>query len=436
VLGAIACLLSIAATRSSVGISPDSVEYLDMAARRASVSRLPPGYPVLLRVASPRAVNAVAFGVTTAALALIAGVPAAIFALTSTDLVVVHAMAWSEAAFIALMVAFLVSLSRARTTAAGLLGATLPLVRLVGVAAIPALLITTWRSHGPRRALGITVAASVPVLAFATATRGAARSLAWHPPDAVAWTSLAATVMGWFAPQSAPAAFYVIGPLIATGVIILAWRARATWPPIVRIALVWCAAYVAVVGLARTFVDALVPFDARMLAPLLVALVIAAGAATRHSRLDGATNSTIALAGIGVWVAVRGIDAAAIARRAGREGLGFASLGWTRSALASEIRRMPREAVIFSNAADGFAYATGRVVRFIPSVHDPLTRRPVSDSAAVAARFVAAVDRDHAYVVYARDVARWRPYILPESTFSRILGRAPRYVSDSGAVYR
>jgi hypothetical protein len=399
------------------------------------VPRLPPLYPLILRVTSPRTVNAIAFGVTIASVTMLAGIPAGVFALTSTDLVLVHAMAWSEAPFIALMVGFLWSLSRGQTIAAGTLGAVMSVTRLAGVAAIPTILIVTWRQNRPRRALLAAATASIPFLAFAAMTLGAGRSFAWHPPDGVAWTSAALALMGWVAPASAPPALFVIGPLAAVAIAIRAWQLRASSPPIVRVASVWCAAYLAVVMLARTFVDALVPFDGRMLAPLLVGALIAVSAATLQERPRYGTGALVATCLV-VWAAVRGADALSMAQRAGREGLGFASRAWMQSSLAREVRQLPANAVIFSNAADGLAYATRRTVRFIPSVRDPLTRRPVADSATVAVHFIALVEQQNAYVVYARDVARWRQYVLPESTFSRALRRPPRTESDSGAVYR
>ena len=95
------------------------------------------------------------------------------------------------------------------------------------------------------------------------------------------------------------------------------------------------------------------------------------------------------------------------------EGIGYDATAWHTSPLVQFVKRLPRNAVIYSNGADALSYLTGRFVRFVPFRFDRRTGRANPVQRQISSVQEIARERD-VYVVFA-DTINWRFYALREN---------------------
>jgi hypothetical protein len=444
-LGAVACYAVVAINDPpGPGIDPDSISYLGAAASvvqrgalrvpfaewsspdsTSPLSHFPPGYPLALAVplalgAPPvqaaRGVEAVAaFATVALGVWLVAGaagggagVLAGVVLLASPSLAFDHWQILSEPLCLALLVLTVALMARgARPWTYGATAAAAGLVRYAGVSAVGAAVLWAFgRAGGMRQRLRRAAAAAVPgiVLEGAWFLRGAIeggeeRRLAWQGGLAATIRELGSTLGTWLAPLVRPAELETAVALLVTGAVVAAVAgvardsgrdagpragAAASAERLLAACGVLAACYAGLVIWSRLFVYDNIPFDQRLLSPLILlaelAAVTAFGARWRRWRVRW---RVAAAAGAALWVGASAWATMQAVRDARDGGWGYAGDEWRASALAQWLRTGARGDAIFSdNPATVFA-VTGRPSRNVPGTLD-------ADSVAAFARVFAA----------------------------------------------
>jgi hypothetical protein len=155
-------------------------------------------------------------------------------------------------------------------------------------------------------------------------------------------------------------------------------------PTEVRLVTIFILAYVAVLAVATSLLDANVPWDDRILAPLFVASVILGAAAidrllTRAPARRGTPGAVWVAPMIGlllaVWVIGVGARSANFLATAYDDGLGFRHRVWRGSQTVARLGALPQDAAIYSNSPEAIYLATGRAARFLPRRAFPMGDR-------------------------------------------------------------
>jgi hypothetical protein len=312
-VAALASWALLAATPFGLGMTPDSVQYLQSARSLSDgrglvefSSHWPPGYPIA--IASATAIGGDAFASSrwlnvaalVASLVLLAALARqcrwpvlAIAALLALSLrpgfLHVHYLMWSEPLFVALVLGNLLVLHQVLsrhstgvtwTLLAGIASAAI-VVRYAGaflllVNAIALLRLDVRRPLRVRWAAtaAVTVASLVPLLAWIAfnQSRGSGavnRALAWHPPGTEHFASLQATVSEWFLlPLSLG-----VPALAALALMSVYWgvrpgRSDPGSPVAIRLIALAILAYAVFLLVSITLIDHHTPLDDRILFPL------------------------------------------------------------------------------------------------------------------------------------------------------------------------
>ncbi|HSC58798.1 MAG TPA: hypothetical protein VLC11_04500 [Gemmatimonadales bacterium] len=405
-------------------IAPDSVSYLGagMSLARNGALRVPfndwtdadstaaltdyaPGYPMVLAIpiaagvapaTAARWIQALAAGAALAiALALLDAVAGSVAALLGLPLLLllpaltdIHLWILSEPLFIAVMVATLTTMVRRpdRPLAYGALAALGNLVRFAGVALVGAAGLWAMAQAGERRQR-ITRGALA-------AGPGVLLQAWWYlrkvsPAGGIGGAGVsglggtlrqgAATIGAWLVPVhlSGPWRAIVVA-LVALALIIVGWRvlrSTAEGPRrLLRAVAVVAVCYVAMLLFARIRVAPDVPFDSRILGPIIVALAIAAAAALAAGwRERPAAVRVVIPAIVLAWSVAAGAYDASTIRLARRFGLGYESLEWQMSPIAGWLRGPGSGRTIYTSDPAGTWAIIHRPSRFVPSSLSPDT---------------------------------------------------------------
>jgi hypothetical protein len=424
--------LVLAVTPYGVGTSPDSAVYLGTAAQLLQgqgltvpfgnppgqmLSHYPPLYPLALALfglanpdlaQSARLLQAGLFAANTILWALIlyvllprrhwlAGILVTVL-VAAPALLVLHSMAWSEGLFLLLGFAGLLLAWQAAQrggivgwVAAGDFFALAFLTRYAGAAfsatALFMLVIQALplRDRVTRLAAALLSSLIAAVLWFGYSAGLGNRSLAFHWPDISRWQQGVNTLAGWlFIPASFPGWFKAGAAAVVFGGILLltayvsrvglaaeAPRRLANW--LVVFALLYSAFLLTVLF----FVDANLPLDDRILAPLLLTLFFLGvyGLAHAVQRLNSLQNGLLLLAGIALvlWFGYHAVLQDLRFIQLGRtEGLGFYSRSWRTSPTLAELelRNLPEQTQVASNSAEAVYLLSGRSSISLPRAVD------------------------------------------------------------------
>ncbi len=335
-----------------------------------------------------------------------AGVLGAVFFGLNPLFIDVHSWAMAEPLFLTLTLALLWTVGRMagdskarRAIAPGLLAGLSFLTRYVGAAGIAAGLATIlWPPHEGhsklRRAFAFTAASLLPVSAWlarnlwisATSTN---RLITWHPIDASRLVEAGATFAAWLLPDSIVAerawlswfgGLLGIGSLIAAAVIVLHRRAGsvdARWQSNLARPLAWFVlAYAGVLFGNLLLLDSSTPLDARVLCPLLAALVPLAAAWLVRCWSEGRTWVRSITAVVVVLVlAGFATDGRQLLDQGWLRGWGFSHRLWQTSPVLQAIRDLP-PVTIYTNEPDLVYFHTGRPSYIIFGATDPVTGLP------------------------------------------------------------
>lgn len=421
------------ATTLGVGVSPDSTAYISMA--RGMLIRFgfsfvlqasddfPPFYPALLAAGgavtgdpatAARWINALLFGGNILLIGWIlkqilrqsfwAPLVGAGLMLTSVSIVMIHAMAWSEPAFLFLGMSGLIALARYverlerrwLLVSAGAIGLA-AMDRYVGISlvvtGISVLLLLTPGSL--RRKLGSAVVfaaiAFLPLSAWLT-YRPTRRMLTFQVPLQDYFQSGIDTLSLWivqgtnpFLAAARPWIIVGLAILLALGVWYVWRRKTRQLPPQVLLARVPSLFYIVTLFLvlyplahlaAKVFFSPSISLHARALSPVFVSGVIffvSLASTILHSIRPGSLVLRIAAAALTLAIISSTFNNAwRYVQRIRVEGLGYNSIAWHASPTIARIRTLPPDLAIYSNGSDAIYFLTGRIVHRTPDLVDKM----------------------------------------------------------------
>ncbi len=475
-------------TPHGAGLSPESVTYV-AAARWVlagegvrslegdPLTHFPPFYPMALAAAAWVArsdpldatpwLNAALFAVLLGLAGLLAsrigrrpaaGIAAALVLLVSKDTVMLHAMAWPEPLAIVLGTGGLLLVARhiapGRTPPLALAAIGFGLAALTRYAAVAytmagaAGLLLLDRTNPPRRratkAVALALVAAGPLLVWWQMTGAriglANRTLVLHPLNRWDLDKVTATTLGWLAPlNGSPWVSGVALVLLAAGLGVSVSRrtgskVRISGSPLASLLLLFAAVYVGLIVACRMLLDVAILFDARMLAPVQIVLVIAAaGLAAQWLPNPMPKRARLALAAaVLALVAAHAAGTARWARAARADGLFYTKRSLRTSALLDRVRVLPPTALLWSNAPDVVYIHTGRCARFLPRHERPESGRP---DPGFAATWRALLGQPDAYVAWF-DAFTWRSYLPTERELAAAPSVATAASLTDGALYR
>lgn len=465
-------LAAVFATSSGIGLTPDSIIYLDGARHVAAgdgfiaiapngapapVTHFPPLYSFLVAAlltlglpveAAARCVAVAAFAALVGSIGWVAlrTARSRIAALISAGLLAfggpalaLSERAWTDVPALVMLVWTLYFLRlatdgnrKALLAGAAFAGAGV-LLRYAGVVAIGvggAVLLVRPRWPWRRRlggALTWTVVSAVPLALWLARNRlagGSAtnRTLAWHPLGAAQVLEGMRTVAFWLVPDPSPHLLMaVVCALVAAWLIVGAHR---RWQSCDRgHVAIWgafAAAYLLFLAVSISLVDAATPTDARLLSPLLPGLYLLVGVAAAGWAASAQRRALPGLAlALGACVALFGLRAAAGAREAlatHRDARGYAARAW--SAETARIRSRPWPRKVYTNDFYGGYRLLGRPVEELPAKIDgtsglpnpQLARQLDSLQASLrAGAWLLVLPESHGWPVPLRDVERLVP---------------------------
>jgi len=448
-LGLLGVVLILVANSGGIGMNADSTSYLLSAQNLLDGKGLdgfaiygpiedlteplvhwPPMFPVALSglgllgldpATGARLLNAVLFGINIALAGWLtfrlsgarwAAIVAALLVLGAPQVLVLHAMAWSEPLFLALALTTLSLLARYlaggplwQLVLAGLTVGAACLTRYVGLTLIvtggvgllfrPArkLIGRLWEAALFGGLGGLMVGAWMLRNQLLTGSTSG-RTLVFHPPALAALKRGLFTVLTWVAPRDA---VFVIWPemLIGLGVgalilLGLAWRTRRHWRawlarlstrpewPLVLMLIGFALFYMLFTLVSITFFDAYTPLDARILAPVYVVVVITAVGMLGRGLAGSALGARTRLIVAGLLVVLvgsyglRGLDWVARNHATG-ENLGVAAQPWRESTLMDLVDALPPGTPLATNRQDAVYALSQRLTYRLPRRMNPTT---------------------------------------------------------------
>lgn len=426
VLSLMGIVIQVFSTRWGIGITPDSVAYIAAARELLSGHGYPiTHWPPLLSVSlatiglfrvdplvGAKWLNAVLFA-TNIALAgtivarytrgsLWASFLAAFLMLTSSDMLMIHSMAWSEPLFIFFgFLGLLFLADYLDRQLPGLLLASAGAVALAFLTRYPGAAFVATGSAGlvllSRRGIWkrladaavFVVISSAPMALWMlrnvhTAGNATGRSVAFHPITRADIMTGLLTFSTWLLPKRIPGGV-ILSLVLAAGFCVAsvaAWqriRARGEDTPVRQdlaglpaLLLLFVAAYLGLLVIAISFLDVAV-LDTRIMSLVFVAgLLFVACTVYRLAQSVQASPSlrfgliVLCVGAAGFYLGRGVLDASA----SHRHGLGYASTSWLQSETIREVKTIPARVQIYSNGPDVIYILTGRPALWIPAKSD------------------------------------------------------------------
>lgn len=422
-------VLEIGEAPRTPGIHGDAIQYLSAAESFAehgtftipiaswreplspsTLSHFPPGFPSLVSapislgaepVTAASWVMAVSAGLGLAFAFLLGaqvagswgGAAAALLLLSTPALVRLHAAVWSEPSHLAVTLALLYAMVRGPTRAGlhGLFAAAGLAIRYVGVAGTAAAVV--WavlhaRTAGERiRRMGLALTPSLLLgvwwYRYTSAGAGTVRRPGWYSGrlgrDLASLDDLA---VDWLVPSTAGGGGWTVAAfLLGAGAVVHLARREGAWSGdeargVARSALLYSLCYCAVLLASRVLLDPGIPFDVRLLAPVLVLATIVLGASAvavarlRRGVVAGSIAAVLVTWAVFAWAEIRtGV------RVAGENGLYYTHRIWSDGRLGRWVREIPDDVeAIYSNEPELVHFLTGRAVAGLPraSEHEDL----------------------------------------------------------------
>jgi len=426
----------------------------------SALSHFPPGFPVAIATTvkiglSPtqgaRLIETSAFGVTVAILTYVlcstvgifSGISIAIALMLARPIILVHLSVLSEPLFLCVFaVTLLGTLRRWHPLAAGTFAAIAALVRYAGVAAAAAVVL--WQLVEPgsaRRRVARAFMAGIPTLvlsgawvAYTRLTSGTTgiRRFGIYGNLNEALGQGARTIAAWLIPTSDPptdiqlwlavAAALFVALLVSVGARQAARSRDESWRALVASALMACC-YIGVLIASRLTADANIPFDERILAPLILVLMfgvaVAVGRAWRGWGLLLRGSSALLFA---AWLAMSSLAVYDDVSWATSYGSDFAGEDWRSSELLRWVRTQGAATPVYSNWPAAIYFHAHKPAWLLPDTRDLSLLRTFGDTLSRRGAIVVAFDA-------------FSPDCVPPDSVAAIAGlRAIARFSD-GTVY-
>jgi 4-amino-4-deoxy-L-arabinose transferase-like glycosyltransferase len=455
-------------TPLGVGVSPDSVVYIETARNILSgdgvvyngrpLTHYPPTYPLILAlggllssdpVNGARLLHALLFGLNVLVIGLIAfwstnksvtaSLTSVLFFLSSARMLDIYTWAWSEPAFIlfSFLAFLLLALYISRSSKWLLFGASLFIAaalttRYIAFTLFPPIVLTILL-FGRKRfrdrisdciillAIGI-IPLSVWLFRNTLLTNSIAdRTLAIHPINFTHIRSLLTTTYDFWIPISCSDCFVLSSILfpLAGGLAFVGYlfvvknehRGKSSINSVIQTLLVFFAiSYVLFLFASITFVDAHTPLDSRIMSPVYISgvifLISVIWSVSRYSRNVAILWGFIFFSLILIGMNFRLTVLSAIHLR--NQGKGYASITWRSSESIAFINGLPKDSIIYSNGPDVIHFLTQREAKFLPHEIDPATRAPNPDFGPKIEAMRADLIQNNAMIIYLDNItSRW-----------------------------
>ncbi len=445
------------------------------------LTQYPPLFPILLAVpglwgsdplSSARLLNTLLF----AANILLVGVaiqrysrgpiwpaPAgALLVLTLPDILTIHAMAWSEPAFIFFAVAGCLSLAgyldsgrRKLLLPAAAAVAAASLTRYVGVVLIltgcAAIIMLSSRPLRRRIAdmLLFAAGAGLPLGAWflrnaAVAGSFANRESVYHPLTGPALLQAWTTVAGWIVPFAGPHPLRISGALIGLAVLgvgasLAVLRRQIAGLPLFRFSILlilFSGLYLLFLAFTLSFYDAATPLDGRILSPVFVTGLILVLTHLQEAISRGRMARRLGLGFLGLGGALVGgylIQSIPQVQRNNSAGINYTGRDWRQSDTVRRVQALPADALIYTNAPDAIYLLTGRTVNLLPPLANIYTQQANTYYAAQMGIIRAQAAQQAVYLVYFYTV--YRMYLPQEAQLRQDLPLLPGQAATDGVLY-
>lgn len=438
-------------TSGGVDLTPDSLSYFEIAkyfreggSTPGFIGRFPPLYAALVGsnslldpLTTARLINVLSLTIAGAFVGLLldqSGLSTmaksfgALLWLSSVPIFYVCAMAWSEALFIAFCVVSLTCLNSwiAKQTPISLLTLTLSaaaasLTRYAGVV-IPLMMMITGIyflvAQKNRKGAWISVAAvlaTLPLVLWRIFTsRWDNRALAVHPVNLSSLFQIGETFTQWFIPVG-------VGPIgfcaMAFGfAFLVVYNLRRSGP--VRVASGFVILYLAFILFSKSFLDAEISLNTRILSPLFPAILVLLLVSTidseigRRHRVIFIVPALLLLGGV--------LQTWELLEKQRNRDLGLVSPDRFPPEVIAALKHLPDNVLVFSNAPDFLQLLSGRQATFLPNRTNAATREPILDVHERLDDLRQALSRKEAVVVYFHKVG-WRRYLVSEAELRSVV---------------
>jgi hypothetical protein len=495
ILGAIAAAFVWFGSSNGIGMSPDSMAYLEVARSVARgegltedgepLTRYPPLYPLMLSATgfvmddlfvAARLLHCALYALLVVAVGWAIGLASdrswvvmaagMICVLAVAGVVELNLMAWSEPGFLLALVCFAAALSRWTIDhGAGWMAvwvvalAAAMMARYVGVTLLAPVLGASWLlwRKGLSRLAAVTVAAggaaTLPLMLWLVRNQAAAgsatqRVLAFHPPGPAAMREAVYTLTYWFFPAPilpvalravvAGVAIVAVIWMIVGGLVRIRRRRNSldSRDALVFLLSVFVAGYLGFLALSRTFVDAHTRFDNRILSPVVISLLLFGSLMTVRGASDTGRPTVRGVAVLALLaVVLANLPWTADVLRRGRdEGFGYANRAWAESATLDQLRGLPPTASVFSNVPEVIRVFLDRPAKMIPMVQSPASGEPnlrFEDDVIRMGRIL----EQHQGVLVVFDQGRGRTYLPSADEIERTIPLTVLFEGSDGRVY-
>ncbi len=375
----------------------------------------------------------------------------------------VHCMAWSEPLFIFFLLLGAISIhgfstGRSRLifpVVLGILSGTAFLTRYAGVALgiAAGVWLLSLPNHGRQIRLSGILATSILGVLPMIWWKGSqltsmgnsqfgnsghvfgSREFGWHPPRLRHIMEGLETFGGWFVPLPADSVYlFLVGCLVVcVGTVFMRGCGRGE-KEIARFWKIFCGIYLGVILLSKSFFDAEIPFNDRILCPILIAVL---------ALISNGTNACswkkrwtlVAMLGLVVMACV---ESPLFHQESWNRALFYAGSQWQSSPTMAAVATLAADKKIASNAPEAIQLLADRYARKLPSMVQAGSRKPNDD---FGVQFMELIEYlEDGYIAYFYAV-RWRSYLPNEEQLrainigsDRIL--APMWMGDDGVIFQ
>jgi hypothetical protein len=190
---------------------------------------------------------------------------------------------------------------------------------------------------------------------------------AWHPPSLQALGQALQTIGGWLVPWRAAtmsAGALAVALAVAAAIRHLRRIRKTSDLSVPALCVVFAVCYVAFLLLARSTLDQNIPFDERLLAPLLILAIIGL-CALLGKTVPGASRGLVVVLVVLALATIARTTITAV-RFSGTTVAAYTSDDWRTSELIAYVRALPRSTALITNAPDPLWLWDGRTPQILP----------------------------------------------------------------------
>ncbi len=480
-------------TANGIGVSPDSISYIETAESLIAgkgfyigekpATHYPPVYPVILAITgfvsgnittSARWFHAILYGVNAIlfGLCIYAGTRRNLAAMivglllffSSSAILSVHARAWSESPFLMFsLISYLLLNSyfiRGKWIFLVFSALSLGLViatRYVGIALIPpAILCLYLCSKQPpkqkfKEVFGFLIISSLPILTWVIRDLVVTRSLTdrgffYHPFGVKSAVDLVDTLHNFILPHFNEGWLNAVELAVIIALVLIMIIGIFRDPertcrsePGCQFNVTWgytaALSYVLVLLFSITFIDRSTPLDERILFPAFIFMTISVfSTVLYYSKVKrNRTAWFIFLACVLFSIRINLTPLLDTANKLHTAGKGFNSAAWNQSPTLEILRSFPPDVLVFSNGDDVIRYKTGMQAEALPAKYSPTTTVPNDGFLDSLAMMCAELESEKVLLVFLNEIDR--DYYPTKDEVLAACDTPLLYATKDGSIY-